>query len=132
VIDTALEGKTVLVTGAAGGIGRALAEAFAAEGANLLLTANAGYDALRDWLAEQPWSGRALAARADVTRPAELSRAAAEGVSASGDSTPASSTPGSGRPTTCGWTSCRKSACARRSTSTCSARSGPCAPSSEP
>jgi 3-oxoacyl-[acyl-carrier protein] reductase len=80
VIDTALSGKAVLVTGAAGGIGRALAEAFAAEGASLLLTANAGYDALRAWLAEQPWSGRALAARADVTRPAELSRAAAEGM----------------------------------------------------
>lgn len=79
MIDAALDGKTVLVTGAAGGIGRALSEAFAAEGANLLLTANSGYDALRDWLAGQPWSGRALAARADVTRPAELARAAAEG-----------------------------------------------------
>jgi len=79
VIDTALEGKTVLVTGAAGGIGRALAEAFAAEGANLLLTANAGHPDLRDWLATRPWSGRALAAQADVTRPAELARAAAEG-----------------------------------------------------
>ena len=79
MIDTALEGKTVLVTGAAGGIGRALAEAFAAEGANLLLTANAGHADLRDWLATRPWSGRALDAQADVTRPAELARAAAEG-----------------------------------------------------
>ena len=79
MIDTALDGKSVLVTGAAGGIGRALAEAFAAEGANLLLTANAGHAALLDWLATRPWSTRALAAQADVTRPAELARAAAEG-----------------------------------------------------
>ncbi len=80
MIDTALEGRTVLVTGAAGGIGRALAEAFAAEGANLLLLANAGDAALRGWLAGQPWAGRALAARADVTRPAELEQAVAAGL----------------------------------------------------
>lgn len=80
MIDTALHGKTVLVTGAAGGIGRALVEAFAAEGANLLLTAHAGHAALGEWLAGRPWAGRALAARADVTQPAQLARAVEQGV----------------------------------------------------
>ena len=36
-MDTGLKGKTVLITGAANGIGRAAATVFAAEGANLAL-----------------------------------------------------------------------------------------------
>jgi NAD(P)-dependent dehydrogenase (short-subunit alcohol dehydrogenase family) len=46
-MDTGLEGKTVVLTGAAGGIGRATAEAFAAEGARLALMDRDG-DGLRD------------------------------------------------------------------------------------
>jgi len=56
-VNLGLDGKRVCITGASGGIGRALAEAFAAEGARLLLL-----------------EGRRTA---DVTRPAALEAAMA-------------------------------------------------------
>lgn len=71
-----LADKTVWITGASGGIGRALAEAFAAEGASLLLHGHSGFDELRAWAAEQPFAERALVVEADVTRPEELAEAA--------------------------------------------------------
>lgn len=54
-MDLGLEGRTVLVTGASRGIGRAVAEAFAAEGARLCLVSRSQSDlqSLRDMLAEQ-------------------------------------------------------------------------------
>ncbi|MFN0008144.1 MAG: SDR family NAD(P)-dependent oxidoreductase [Planctomycetota bacterium] len=74
-MDFQLAGKVVLITGAGGGIGRALASAFADEGAALALHANKSFPALESWLRDQTWRDRALAVRADVTRPAEIAAA---------------------------------------------------------
>jgi len=74
-MDLQLSGKNVLITGAAGGIGRALAVAFAAEGAALALHANRSLPSLDTWLRAQPWRERAIAVRADVTRPGEIAAA---------------------------------------------------------
>jgi 3-oxoacyl-[acyl-carrier protein] reductase len=77
-MDLALHDKVVWITGASGGIGRALAQVFAAEGARLALHGHAGFDSLEAWLAEQPWRSRALALRADVRDASALERCAAE------------------------------------------------------
>jgi 3-oxoacyl-[acyl-carrier protein] reductase len=63
--------KLCCITGASGGIGRALAEAFAARGARLLLLAHRNADALA------AWRGRARIAVADVRDPAALDAAMA-------------------------------------------------------
>jgi len=74
-VDLALADKVVFVTGASGGIGRALAEVFAAEGAQLALGGRSRFDQLEAWLGEQPWKERAVALRADVSERAEVERA---------------------------------------------------------
>jgi len=74
-MDLGLEGKVVLVTGASGGIGRAVAEAFAAEGAKLALHGHRQWDALEEWLQEKPWSDSAIAVHADITDPASVRQA---------------------------------------------------------
>ena len=71
-MDLELSDKVVFLTGASGGIGRAMARAFAAEGASLVLAGNRRWEALVDWLAEEPWSERALPVQADVTDPIAL------------------------------------------------------------
>ncbi len=76
-MDLKLSDKTVFITGASGGIGRALAEEFAAEGACLALTGHSKFDSLQGWLAEQPWRERAVALKADTTQPAQLEEAMA-------------------------------------------------------
>jgi 3-oxoacyl-[acyl-carrier protein] reductase len=77
-MDLALADKVVWITGASGGIGRALAQVFAAEGARLALHGHAGSEALGAWLGEQPWKSRAMAVRADVRDAPALERCAAE------------------------------------------------------
>lgn len=77
-MDLALQDKVVWITGASGGIGRALAQVFAGEGARLALHGNAGFEGLEAWLREQPWRSRAMTVRADVRDAPALERCAAE------------------------------------------------------
>lgn len=71
------EGKVVLITGAAGGIGRATAVRFATEGARLGLVDRAR-DGLRETLAAVEKAGGAgVTVEADVTRSADVARYAA-------------------------------------------------------
>lgn len=74
-MDLQLADKVVFVTGASGGIGRALAEAFAAEGATLALQGHRKFEELSAWVAAQPWRSRALSLRADVTDPGQMEAA---------------------------------------------------------
>jgi 3-oxoacyl-[acyl-carrier protein] reductase len=62
----------VLVTGASGGIGRALADVFADSGADLVLAAHRNRAALDAFVAGRPWRARAVTVEVDVTRPATL------------------------------------------------------------
>jgi 3-oxoacyl-[acyl-carrier protein] reductase len=55
-----------LVTGASGGIGRAVAEALAGEGCRLALHANRNREALEGWVASQPWRAQAFCGQADL------------------------------------------------------------------
>ena len=71
------EGKVALITGAAGGIGRAAAVRFASEGARLGLV-DLSRDGLRETLAAVEKAGGAgLMVEADVTRAADVARYAA-------------------------------------------------------
>lgn len=67
-MDLLLRGKTVVVTGASGGIGRALAEAFDAEGARLVLMGNSAFGALEDLAREKGWKDHMLV-KVDSTDP---------------------------------------------------------------
>lgn len=65
-MDTQLSGLNALITGASGGIGRALASLLGGEGCGLALHANTQLDALGAWAAQQPWAARAHCGRADL------------------------------------------------------------------
>ena len=80
-MDLGLKGKTALVTGAGSGIGRAVALAFAAEGANVALTdlEQEGMDeTLR--LMDREGSGRGVAVIADAGKAEDHDRAVAQAV----------------------------------------------------
>lgn len=71
-MDLLLGDKTALITGASGGIGRAMAEAFGAAGARLVLHGATRRSELEAWSAGRPWRERALVLGADLCRPAEV------------------------------------------------------------
>ena len=71
-MNSLLDDKVVLITGASGGIGRATAEAFGQEGARLALHGNSQLDSLERWVAEQPWRDRAMTISADVSSASEV------------------------------------------------------------
>src|SRR5213594_382477 len=64
-----LDGRTAIVCGASSGIGLAIAEALAAEGANVAMFARR-----RDQLEREAERIGALAVRGDVTIPADIER----------------------------------------------------------
>ncbi len=68
-MDLALKDKVVLVTGASGGIGSAMAEGFAAEGAKLVLHAGSKLAEL-----ERTWGNRALVVQAEISDCASVER----------------------------------------------------------
>jgi 3-oxoacyl-[acyl-carrier protein] reductase len=68
-MDLGLSGRTAIVCGASAGMGLAIAEALAAEGANVSMFARR-----RDLLEREAERLGALAVRGDVTNPADLKR----------------------------------------------------------
>lgn len=68
-MDLELKGKVAFITGASGGIGRALARVFHAEGCQLALHANSNIGWLREFIDKQGWQDRAIALAADIADP---------------------------------------------------------------
>ncbi len=79
-METGLADKVVLVTGASGGIGRAVAEVFADEGARLILHGNSHHDELARYVELRPWRDSAITVAADVANADEVAKAFAKGV----------------------------------------------------
>lgn len=78
------EGRSVMITGAGGGIGRACARMFAQGGAHLLLVDRDAQAAASSADAVMEAGGRAEVVVAEVTRKGELQAAVARGVTAFG------------------------------------------------
>ena len=76
-MESGLAGLTIWITGASGGIGWALARAFADEGAHLVLHAAAHRPDLEARIADAPWAARALCVGGDLRDPAAAERCVA-------------------------------------------------------
>ncbi|MXY02159.1 MAG: SDR family oxidoreductase [Acidimicrobiales bacterium] len=84
-MDLQLAGKNVLVTGAGQGLGLAIAEAFAGEGANVAFAYNASSEGAEKGAAAAQEAGRtALAVRCDVTSQDDVERTVGQVVSTLG------------------------------------------------
>ena len=77
-MEARFEGKVAVITGGAGGIGRATAARFGAEGARVVVVDLPGTALDESVAAVSQAGGTALAVGADVTRIADLERVAAE------------------------------------------------------
>lgn len=75
-----LRDKAVVITGASGGIGRALAEAFLDEGARCVLHGNTRAAELEQRVVERGWQERTSVVAADLTEPGALDSAMGEAV----------------------------------------------------
>ncbi|HZU11693.1 MAG TPA: SDR family oxidoreductase [Chloroflexota bacterium] len=84
--DVRLQGKSAIVTGAATGIGRAIVERFAREGASVTLDYVSGQEADAQAVvkAVTDAGGKAQAQVADITNPADVQRLIEQAVSAHG------------------------------------------------
>jgi len=71
-MDSGLQDKVVLITGASGGIGRAVADRFHAEGARLVLHGSGRFDELQELARGGRWGSAVLCARADVSEAASV------------------------------------------------------------
>ncbi len=78
-MDLGLNDLVVWITGAAGGIGRVLAERFAAEGARLVLHAHSSAARLRESVGRAAWNDRAIVVEGDVREPQAMESCAAAG-----------------------------------------------------
>ena len=76
-----LQGRTAIITGGAGGLGKAMAELFAAEGARVVI-ADLDLDSAETLAAGLP--GDALAVRADITDPDDVQRLISTAVETTG------------------------------------------------
>ncbi|MFT5286871.1 MAG: 3-oxoacyl-[acyl-carrier protein] reductase [Planctomycetota bacterium] len=77
-METGLTDKVVMITGASGGIGRAIADEFAAEGAQLALLGYRQFNELKKRTAGKNWADRALCVRADMSNAGDLDRAVSQ------------------------------------------------------